>query len=179
MQSQGMKSPKSPSRRQDIARPDDAPGSSLDSIDRNILIALQEDGRLSNLELAERVGLSPSPCLRRVRRLESEGFISRYVALVDPASVGLEMTVFTRVTLDRQDDDHLDRFERAVASWPEVMECYLMTGDADFQLRVVLPNMTAYENFLRQRLTPLAGIAKIQSSFAFRPVVYRTALMLD
>ncbi len=150
----------------------------LDAIDRRILAELQRDGRLTNHDLAERVGLSPSPCLRRMRRLEKVGVLSRFVALIDPATVGLEMTAFARVALERQDASQLDLFERTVASWPEVMECYLMTGDADYQLRVLVGSLGAYEAFLRERLTKVPGIAKIQSSFAFRPVVYRTELPL-
>jgi Lrp/AsnC family leucine-responsive transcriptional regulator len=165
---------KPPGRRPKIAQREDAPP--LDAIDRRILHELQNDGRLTNLELAERIGLSPSPCLRRMKRLEEEGVLSRYVALVDPGLVGLEVTVFTRVSLSSQGDAQLARFEKAAASWPEVMECYLMSGDADYQLRVVVPSLAAYEIFLRQRLTPVPGIAKIQSSFAFRPVIYRTEL---
>jgi Lrp/AsnC family leucine-responsive transcriptional regulator len=148
----------------------------LDAIDRRILKELQNDGRLSNLELSDRVGLSPSPCLRRVKRLEGEGVLSRYVALIDPTEVGLDVTVFTRVSLERQKDALLGTFEHAVASWPEVMECYLMSGDSDYQLRVVVPNIAAYEGFLRQRLTQVEGIANIKSSFALRHVVYRTEL---
>jgi Lrp/AsnC family leucine-responsive transcriptional regulator len=153
-------------------------GGDLDAIDRRILKALQNDGRLTNLDLAERVGLSPSPCLRRVRRLEAQGVISRYVGLVDPNSVGLQVTVFVRVALERQQAADLDRFEEALAKWPEVMECYLMSGETDYQLRVIVPSLAAYEQFLRERLTQIAGVAKIQSSFAFRPVIYRTELPL-
>jgi len=168
---------KAPPKRRKIAPPEEGPpGPKLDAIDRRILHELQNDGRLTNLQLAERIGLSPSPCLRRMKRLEEDGVLSRYVALVDPALVGLEVTVFTRVSLSSQGDAQLTRFEKAAASWPEVMECYLMSGDADYQLRVVVPSLAAYEIFLRQRLTPVPGIAKIQSSFAFRPVIYRTEL---
>jgi Lrp/AsnC family leucine-responsive transcriptional regulator len=153
-------------------------GADLDAIDRRILKVLQNDGRLTNLELAERVGLSPSPCLRRVRRLDADGVISRYVALVDPHAVGLQVNVFVRVSLERQQATDLDRFEQALAQWPEVMECYLMSGESDYQLRVIVPSLAAYELFLRHRLTQAPGVSKIQSSFAFRPVVYRTELPL-
>ena len=148
----------------------------LDAIDRKILVELQRDGRLTNQELADRVGLSPSPCLRRMKRLESQGAIERYVALVDAARVGLEITAFARVSLDRQEASQLDQFERAVARWPEVLECYLMTGDVDYQLRVVARSLAEYENFLRDKLTRAPGVAKIHSSLAFRPVIYRTEL---
>ena len=137
---------------------------------------LQRDGRLTNQELADRVGLSPSPCLRRMKRLENQGAIERYVALVDAARVGLEITAFARVSLDRQEASQLDQFERAVARWPEVLECYLMTGDVDYQLRVVARSLAEYENFLRDKLTRAPGVAKIHSSLAFRPVIYRTEL---
>lgn len=150
----------------------------LDAIDRRILAELQKDGRLTNQDLADRVGLSPSPCLRRMRRLGEVGVLSRFVALIDPHTVGLQITAFARVALDRQEASQLDLFERTVASWPEVMECYLMTGDADYQLRVLTRSLADYEAFLRDRLTRIPGVAKIQSSFAFRPVVYRTELPL-
>ncbi len=148
----------------------------LDDIDRKILEVLQRDGRLTNHELAQTVGLSPSPCLRRVRHLESLGVLKGYVALVDATAVGLDITVFIRVALERQEAEALDRFERTVALWPEVMECYLMTGDTDYQLRVVAGSLADYETFLRDKLTRLPGVAKIQSSFAFRPVISRTEL---
>jgi Lrp/AsnC family leucine-responsive transcriptional regulator len=151
----------------------------LDAIDRRILHHLQNEGRLTNLELAERVGLSSSPCLRRVKRLEDERIIERYVALVDQASLGLEVTVFIRVSLTVQEDASLTRFEAAIADWPEVMECYLMSGEADYQMRVIVRSLADYENFLRTRLTKVPGVAKIQSSFALRPVVYRTELPLS
>jgi Lrp/AsnC family leucine-responsive transcriptional regulator len=148
----------------------------LDALDRKILGALQSDGRMSNQELSEHIGLSPSPCLRRLRQLEREGVIRRYVALVDPEAVGLGVTAFVRVRLDQQDDRHLAVFEAAVAAFPEVMECYLMTGEADYQLRVLVGSLGEFEDFLRYRLTRIAGVAQVTSSFALRPVVYKTAL---
>lgn len=151
----------------------------LDAIDRRILKNLQEDGRMSNHDLAERVGLSPSPCLRRLRRLEQDGVINRYVALVESRTVGLDVTAFVRVRLDQQDDRHLAIFESAVADFPEVMECYLMTGDADYQLRVLVSSLSAFEDFLRLRLTRISGVAQVTTSFALRPVVYKTALPVD
>lgn len=151
----------------------------LDEIDRRILDQLQLDGRMTNQELSERVGLSPSPCLRRLKQLEGEGIITRYVALVDPGHVGLNVTAFVRVRLDQQDDRHLAAFEEAVAEFPEVMECYLMTGDADYQLRVLVESLGAFEDFLRQKLTPIQGVSQVTTSFALRPVVYRTALPMD
>jgi Lrp/AsnC family leucine-responsive transcriptional regulator len=148
----------------------------LDDMDRRILIALQQDGRLSNQDLAARVGISPSPCWRRVRSLEADGVIKRYAALVDPAALGLRVNVFTQVTLERQEEKALQVFESTVGEWPEIMECYLMTGDADYLLRVVVPDLDAYERFLMQKLTRIPGIAAIKSSFALRSVKYRTDL---
>lgn len=152
------------------------PAEALDAIDRRILEALQANGRMTNQELADQVGLSPSPCLRRVRQLEGAGVIDRYVALVDPETVGLSVTAFVRVRLDQQDDRHLAAFESAVAEFPEVMECYLMTGEADYQLRVLVKSLGAFEDFLRHRLTRVPGIANVTTSFALRPVIYKTAL---
>lgn len=148
----------------------------LDDIDRRILTELQRDGRLSNQDLATRIGISPSPCWRRVRGLESSGVIRGYAALVDPAALGLNVSVFTQVSLERQEEKTLQIFEAAVADWPEIMECYLMTGDADYLLRVVVPDLAAYEQFLMRRLTRIRGIASIKSSFALRSVKYRTDL---
>ena len=152
------------------------PQIAADAIDRRILEQLQANGRMTNQELADQVGLSPSPCLRRVRQLETAGVISRYVALVDPEAVGLSVTAFVRVRLDQQDDRHLAEFEAAVAEFPEVMECYLMTGEADYQLRVLVKSLGAFEDFLRHRLTRVRGIANVTTSFALRPVIYKTAL---
>ena len=150
----------------------------IDHLDRKILAELQNDGRMTNQELSEKVGLSPSPCLRRLRQLEADGVIFRYVALVDPVTAGFPVTAFVRVRLDQQDDRHLAAFEAAVADFPEVMECYLMTGDADYQLRVVVESLGAFEDFLRQRLTRIAGVAQVTTSFALRPIVYKTSLPL-
>ncbi len=148
----------------------------LDELDRRLLSELQFDGRITNQELSERIGLSPSPCLRRLRQLEGEGVITRYVALVDPERVGLSVTAFVRVRLDSQDDRHLEQFESAVLDFPEVMECYLMTGEADYQLRVLVGSLGEYEDFLRHRLTRISGVAQVTTSFALRPVIYKTAL---
>ena len=151
---------------------------SLDTLDRKILDALQANGRMTNQQLSEEVGLSPSPCLRRLKRLESDGVISGYVALVQPEQVGLDVSAFVRVRLAGQDDSHLATFEEAVSAFPEVMECYLMTGDADYQLRVLVGSLTAFEDFLRKKLTKIPGIAQVTTSFALRPVVYKTTLPL-
>ena len=152
------------------------PTTGLDAIDLRILGALQADGRISNQELAEKVGLSPSPCLRRVRILEEQGIISGYVGLVNPDRVGLSVTAFVRVRLSQQDDRHLAAFEAKVTALPEVMECYLMTGESDYQLRILVPSLSHFEDFLRQKLTRIPGVSQVTSSFALRPVVYRTAV---
>ena len=151
---------------------------SLDEIDRRILNVLQENARIANVELANRVGVSASPCWRRVRELEETGVITRYVTLVDPAALGLQVSVFVQVTLDKQVEGALEIFEQAVLARPEVMECYLMTGDADYHLRVVVADLTAYERFLMDHLTRIPGIANIRSGFALKQVKYTTALPL-
>jgi DNA-binding Lrp family transcriptional regulator len=151
----------------------------LDAIDGNILTALQENARLSNVGLARAAGLSPSPCLRRVRALEEAGVIRRYATLVDQAAVGLPVSVFVSVSLERQIEPALETFEDAVRQRPEVMECYLMTGTSDYLLRIVVSDLEAYERFLKDHLTRIPGVRSIQSSFALKQVVYRTALPLD
>ena len=148
----------------------------LDAIDRQILTHLQRNARMSNARLAERVGLSPAPCLRRIRALEEAGIIRDYVALVDSRAVGRAVTVFIEIRLDLQVKDRLDILERAIREWPEVLECNLMTGDADYLLRVAVPDVDAYEHFLRDKLTRLEGVASIKSSFALKQVKYTTAL---
>ena len=155
------------------------PHRQLDAIDRRILEHLQDNARISNVDLAARVGISASPCWRRVRELEESGVISNYVTLIDAASVGLTVSVFVNVSLERQVERELDVFQNAIRERPEVMECYLMTGEADFLLRVVVPDLMAYERFLMDHLTRVPGIASIRSSFALKQVKYRTALPLD
>lgn len=155
------------------------PKISLDDIDRRILAKLQQNARISNADLAREVGLSASPCLRRVRELEEAGVIQRYVGLLEAGAVGLPLSVFVQVTLERQVEHALDTFERTIAERPEVMECYLMTGDSDYLLRVVIADMTAYERFLKAHLTRVPGVASIKSSFALNQVKYGTALPLS
>lgn len=150
----------------------------LDDIDRRILEVLQDDARISNVDLAGRVGLSPSPCLRRVRELEESGLIRRFVALLDPVAVGLGVSVFIQVRLERQAEQGLGTFEQRILERPEVLECYLMTGDADYLLRVVVPDVAAFERFLLDHLTRIPGVASVKSSFALKQVKYRTALPL-
>lgn len=150
----------------------------LDEIDVKILNCLQEQARVSNVELADQVGLSPAPCLRRVRALEEAGVIRKYVTLLDPSTVNLNVTVFVQISLDLQIEGRLEIFEQAIMQRPEVLECYLMTGDADYLLRVVVPDVSAYEHFLRDSLTRIEGAAGIKSSFALKQVKYLTALPL-
>jgi Lrp/AsnC family leucine-responsive transcriptional regulator len=150
---------------------------SLDPIDRRILERLQREGRLSNAELADKVGLSSSPCWRRVKALEEAGVIRGYAALLDAKAVGLSVTVFMSVSLSTQVEKALKEFERAAAARPEVMDCYLMTGDSDYLLRIVVPDLEAYERFVMD-FTKIVGIAQIRSSFALRTVKQGTALPL-
>lgn len=150
----------------------------LDETDRRILDALQADASLSNVELARRVHLSPSPCLARVRALESAGLIRQYVALLDPKQLGLHLNVFISISLKQQSRQALQAFEDAVCAREEVMECYLMTGDADYLIRVAVPDMPALESFILEHLSPIAEIEKIRSSFALKQVRYKTALPL-
>jgi Lrp/AsnC family leucine-responsive transcriptional regulator len=150
----------------------------LDSIDWKILGLLQGDARLSNVELARAIGLSPSPCLNRVRALEEAGYISRYVTLLNALRVGLKVSVFIQVTLERQIESALERFENAIRGRPEVMECYLMTGDADYLIRVVVADIQLLEEFILKFLTKLPGVGNIKSSFALKQVKYQTALPL-
>jgi Lrp/AsnC family leucine-responsive transcriptional regulator len=150
--------------------------STLDAIDRKILGLLQSDGRITMAELAEKVGLSVSPCHRRVKLLEERGVITRYIATVDQKSVGLHVSVFISIKLARQKEEDLNRFARAISKWDEVLECYLMTGPRDYWLRVVVPDLAAYERFLKTKLTRLEGIASIESSFALEQVKYTNVL---
>lgn len=142
----------------------------MDSKDYQILAALQENGRLTNQELSERVNLSPSPCLRRVRIMEAVGLIRGYTALVDQKMFGLPVTVFIRVKLERHDDETVAAFETAIMGLREVMDCWLMTGQWDYQLRVLAADLEAYEKFVRGKLQKVAGIAAIDTSFAYSRV---------
>lgn len=152
--------------------------SDFDRIDLKILAELQSDARLTNVELAQRVNLSPSPCLARVRALEQAGIIKRYVALLDPSAVGLGLNVFINVSLERQVEKTLQQFQTAINRFPEIVECYLMSGDADYLLRVVVPDVQALEEFILNGLTKIPGVASIRSSFALKQVKYDTALPL-
>ena len=150
----------------------------MDAMDLRILDRLQHDARISNVELARAVNLSASPCLARVRTLEAGGYIARYVTLLEPKKLGLTVSVLVQVTLEKQVEPALEAFERAVRERPEVMECYLMTGDADYLLRVLVPDVPAFERFILDFLSRVPGVDKIKSSFALKQVKYQTALPL-
>ena len=150
--------------------------SEIDSIDRRILAALQKDGRLSNTQLAEQVNLSASACHRRVQRLEKDGWINGYVALLNPRKMGRPTTVFVEITLSGQADEVLDAFEKAVARVPDVLECHLMAGSADYLLKVVAGDTEDFARIHRRYLATLPGVAQMQSSFALRTVRQTTAL---
>jgi Lrp/AsnC family leucine-responsive transcriptional regulator len=148
----------------------------LDDIDRKLLVALQNDAHATMEALSQIVGLSPSPCARRVRMLEASGVIRKYVAVVDQVKAGLPISVFASIKLERQREEELDRFAKAVMRWPEIVECYLMTGQRDYLLRIVVKDLESYELFLKQRLTRLEGVASIESSFALGQVKNAQAL---
>ena len=150
----------------------------LDKFDKAILDQLQRDGRISNVQLAALVNLSESACLRRVRVLEQAGLIERYVALLDQKEAGLTGTVFVHIVLGREEQSDLAAFESAVQNIPEVMECYLMTGEFDYLLRVVVSDMAAFERIHHSELTRLPGVARVNSSVAIRTVTKKTALPL-
>jgi DNA-binding Lrp family transcriptional regulator len=151
---------------------------SIDAIDRSILKKLQENGRLSNVQLAAEVGLSESACLRRVKLLEDSGVIDRYVMLINPSTLGKPDTVFVRVTLDGQQREKLSAFESEISRVAEVMECYLMAGDFDYLLRVITRDNTDYVR-VHNKLTSLPGVMRVQSSFALKTVMKRTEMPLD
>lgn len=142
----------------------------IDTIDRSILRELQRNGRISIQDLSERVGLSPSPCARRVRILEKEGIISGYHALVDEVRAGFSFSVFVSVKLDRQIDDTLKEFENAIRNYPEVVDCWLMTGNRDYLMRVAVRDIAEFEAFLTGRLTKIPSVASIESSIPLRRV---------
>ena len=148
----------------------------LDRIDRRIVDALQRDGRLANNELAAQVNLSPSPCLRRVRSLEEAGVIKRYVALVDPAKVGLHMLAYVSVKLEKKGQMPAEDFASAVDTWSEVTECYSMTGDMDYLLRVQVEDLDHFSRFIMGKLLKQSGVADVKSSFALQRVKETTVL---
>ncbi|MEO7887827.1 MAG: Lrp/AsnC family transcriptional regulator [Polaromonas sp.] len=150
----------------------------LDNLDLKILDELQHDGSLSNVELARRVHLSPSPCLARVKALETAGVIDRYVAIANAAALGLGLNVFISISLRSQSKESLADFEQRIAEHDQVMECYLMSGDSDYLIRVAVADIGALERFILEQLSPIPGIEKIRSSFALKQVRYKTALPL-
>lgn len=152
---------------------------SIDAVDHRILQALQEDGRLTATDLAERVGITTSPCLRRLRILEDAGIIRGYTALVDQTKIGLPISVFISIKLERQSEEAMERFETAVRRCPEVLECYLMTGPRDYLLRVVAKDLNDYEDFVKGTLTRISGIANIESSFALGQVKHSNSLPIQ
>lgn len=151
----------------------------FDRTDRHILRLLQTDGRMSNADLAERVHLSPSACLRRVKRLEEDGLIEGYRMLLNQQAIGKPTNVFVEISLKNQNEEMLDTFERAVIQCPDIMECYLMAGDADYVVRVIATDVADYERIHRTYLSRLPGVARLRSSFALRTVCHKTALPLD
>jgi DNA-binding Lrp family transcriptional regulator len=150
----------------------------LDDIDLQILTILQKDAGISNADLADKVSLSPSPCARRVRLLEEAGFITQQVTLLDNKKLGLAVNMFVQITLSRQRKKSLDTFESEIMAWPEVMECYLMTGDIDYLIRVVVPDLDGCQKFL-DKLTDVEGIGHVKSSLSLKQVRYKTELPLE
>ncbi|MFA6153733.1 Lrp/AsnC family transcriptional regulator [Mesorhizobium sp.] len=151
----------------------------LDDIDRKIIAAIQGNGKITANELSDRVGLSPSPCARRVRLLEDSGVIKGYTAVIDQKKVGLPISAFASIKLERQREEDLDRFALAVARWPEVVDCYLMTGQRDYLMRIVVRDLEAYERFIKDKLTRLDGVASIETSFALDQVKRSEVLPLE
>jgi Lrp/AsnC family leucine-responsive transcriptional regulator len=152
----------------------------LDRIDRRILEALQRNGRISNLDLADKVGLSPSPCARRVKQLEDSGIIDHSITLLNPSRLGLKLTAFVQISMDKHTPDRFENFEAHVQAFPEVVECYLITGhDADYQLKVMVPDMDYYQEFLLGKLTRIEGVSGVHSSFVMKKAVDRKELPLE
>lgn len=152
----------------------------IDRYDRQILQLLQEQGRISNQELADRIGLSPSPCLRRVQALEKSGLITGYRALVDAKALGLSLMALIHISMDQHTPERFSHFEEEISKIPEVMECLLITGQsADYQLKVVVKDMDGYQELLLNRITRITGVTGVHSSFVLRRVVEKTALPIE
>ena len=152
----------------------------LDKLDKRILQALQRDGSITNLELAEQIGLSPSPCARRVKQLEEAGIINKQVTLLNASQLDLKLTALIQISMDRHTPDRFDVFEKQVRSYPEVIECLLITGQsADYQLKVVVPDMECYQEFLLSKITRIEGVTDVHSSFILREVINTTELPLN
>ncbi len=153
---------------------------SLDEFDRKILEAMQQDGRLTIVQLSEQVGLSTTPCQRRLKRLEEEGYIKGYTAVIDPLKLNYQINVFVSVKLERQAEEFLGRFEESISKLPEVMESYLMSGGGrDYMLRVVAKDLLSYERFLVEHLARIPGVANIDTSFSIKQVLARSSLPID
>jgi Lrp/AsnC family leucine-responsive transcriptional regulator len=155
------------------------PNLDLDAIDRRIIAALQADGRLSNVELAERVGLSPSPCLRRVKRLERDGYIEAYRAMIQRRRIGLGVTVFVGVKIEGHADERAVAFEAAIVAMPEVIACHLVAGDVDYLLEVVVPDLEHYQHYLVDKLLDLSIVREVRSNIAIQALKAGAALPLD
>jgi DNA-binding Lrp family transcriptional regulator len=151
----------------------------LDNIDLHILQLMQRNGRISNQELADKVGLSPSPCLRRLRELEGSGVIQKYVALVSPRAVDQGLQAFVEVRLDRQTRAFADKFEAEIVKLPQVLECHMISGDWDYLLRVVVRDLDALRDFHMNRLGKIPGVSNVKSNISMKPLKYSTALPLD
>jgi Lrp/AsnC family transcriptional regulator, leucine-responsive regulatory protein len=151
----------------------------IDQTDRRILRALQQNGKLQNNDLAEQIGLSASPCLRRVKQLEDEGIIDRYVALVNPQKVNLSLTVFARIWLKSQDEQTVNRFIDTIMNIPQIVECQLMAGDCDFFLRIVVSDLEAYRKFQINHLNKISGIQNVKTEIPLQKIKLTTTLPLD
>ena len=151
----------------------------LDRTDKRILNEMQHNARISNLELADKIGLSPSPCSRRVKQLEDEGYINNHVTLLNQSKLGLKLIAMVQVSMDKHTPDRFENFESHINDWPEVLECYLITGQsADYLLKIIVPDMDAYQAFLLGKLTCIDGVSGVQSSFVLRKAVEKSELPL-
>ncbi len=151
----------------------------LDRYDRHILATLQDDGRISNQQLADQVGLSSAACWRRVKTLDEKGILKKYTALVNPEALGYDLCVLIMVTLIRHQQDHATEFQQAVQGYPEVLQCFAVTGDADYVLRVIIQSMAAYDRFLNDKIFSLPGVSQVRSNFALREIKNETAIPID
>jgi len=151
----------------------------LDRYDRHILATLQDDGRISNQQLADQVGLSSAACWRRVKTLDEKGILKKYTALVNPEALGYDLCVLIMVTLIRHQQDHATEFQQAVQGYPEVLQCFAVTGDADYVLRVIIQCMAAYDRFLNDKIFSLPGVSQVRSNFALREIKNETAIPID
>ena len=152
----------------------------LDRTDRRILKELQKNARISNQELAEKVGLSPSPCLRRVKQLEDAGFIKAYVTELEASMLGLKLMALVQVAMDRHTPDRFEQFEATIKGYPQVLECIMITGQsADYQLKVLVKDMDEYQEFLLKKLTRISGVSDVRSSFVLRQIISTSALPID